>query len=45
LRLRRDGALWRITWFEYRSGWFSSHDMDIEKLLELTLSGEGALQE
>jgi len=41
LRLRRDGALWRIVWFEYRAGWFSSRDMDIAELLELTLSGKG----
>lgn len=41
LRLRRDGALWRIVWFEYRAGWFSSREMDIDELLRLTLSGEG----
>jgi hypothetical protein len=41
LRLRRDGPLWRIVWFEYRAGWFSRRDTDIDKLLALTLSGEG----
>lgn len=41
LRLRRDGALWRIVWFEYRAGWFSRRNTDIDTLLTLTLSGEG----
>jgi hypothetical protein len=41
LRLRRDGAQWRIVWFEYRAGWFSRRNTDIDTLLALTLSGDG----
>ncbi|MCJ9720370.1 nuclear transport factor 2 family protein [Agrobacterium sp. SHOUNA12C] len=41
MRLRRSGALWRITWTEYRPGWFRSADVDMDKLLAVTMSGEG----
>ncbi len=41
MRLKRHGDLWRITWTEYRPGWFSSHDIDIPNLLKVTFSGEG----
>ncbi|EUB99265.1 hypothetical protein PMI07_005546 [Rhizobium sp. CF080] len=41
MRLRRSGTLWRITWTEYRPGWFRSADVDMDKLLTATMSGEG----
>lgn len=45
MRLRRHGSLWRISWSEYRPGWFSRDDMRLDELLEATISGRGDWQE
>jgi ketosteroid isomerase-like protein len=40
MRLRRDGAGWRIAWTEYRPGWFTRDSLDLQTLAAATLSGQ-----